>query len=111
MDLPFRDEEYSLELKLSFDREMFNSEVFLPIVGQALVEGAVLFGGDVLRVPRPDGLGLVELLVLNGGFLNLLRLLRLVLVVNLLDLGLLFTILLDLFVVFDLLKRRLAELL
>jgi len=43
MELPFWDKENSLELKLTLDGEMLNSEVFLPIVGQCLVEGAVLF--------------------------------------------------------------------
>jgi hypothetical protein len=89
---------------------MLDGEMFLPIVGQALVEGTILFGGNVLRVPRPNGLGLVELLIFNGDFLDLLRLLWLVLVlvIDLLDLGILFIILLDLFVVFDLLKKWLA---
>ena len=34
-----------------------------PIVGQALVEGAVLFWSDVRWVTSPDGLRLVELLL------------------------------------------------
>lgn len=33
MDLPFGDEEDGLELKLTFDGEMLNSKMFLPIVG------------------------------------------------------------------------------
>lgn len=90
----------------------------LPIVGEGLVEGRVLLGGDVLGVSGPERLGLVELLVLGGdleerkkkdersardrkereekvknatNLLNLLGLLllRLVLVVDLLDLVLL----------------------
>ena len=78
--------------------------MLFPVVGQALVESAILVRGDILWVPRPEGLGLVELLVLGGDLLNLLRLLGLVFVVNLLNLGLLL-ILVDFFlVVFDLLK-------
>ena len=106
MYLPFGDEEDSLELKLAFDGEMLDGKVLLPIIGQALVKGPILFGGDVLRVPRPDRLGLVELLVFNGNFLDLLRLLWLLLIVDLLDLGLFFIILFNLFfVVFYFLKK------
>ena len=107
MYLPFGNEEDSLELKLAFDGEMLNGKMLLPIVGQALVKGTILIGRDVLRVPRPDRLGFVELLVLDSDFLDLLRFLWLLLVVDLLDLGLLFIILFDLFfvVVFYLLKE------
>ena len=66
---------------------MLDGEVVLPVVGERLVEGAVLILGDVGGVARPDGLGLVELLVRLLGDLLLLRLLLLVLVlVDLLDL-------------------------
>ena len=76
--------------------------MLLPVVGQALVESTVLVRSNLLWVPRPEGLGLVELLVLGGDLLNLLGLFRLVFVVNFLDLGLLLVILLDLFfVIFD----------
>ena len=107
--LPFRDEENSLKLELTFDGEMLNCEMLFPIVCQALVKCTILFGGDFLRVPRPDGLCLVELLVFNGDFLDLLRLLRFVLVVDLLNLGLLLVIFLGLFALFDLLKNWLAR--
>ena len=110
MELPFGDEEHSLELKLTFNGEMLSGEVFLPIVGQALVEGTVLFGGNVLRIPRPDGLGLVEFLIFNGDFLDLLRLLWLVLLVNLLNRSLPPVILFgSFFVAFDLLINLLAR--
>jgi hypothetical protein len=90
---------------LTLNGEVLDSEVLLPVVGQALVESTVLVRSNVLWVPRPEGLGLVELLVLGGDLLNLLRLFGLLFVVNLLDLGLLFVILLDLFfVIFDLLE-------
>lgn len=62
-----------------------------PVVGQALVECAVLLRCDVLRVTRPDRLGLVEFFVRGLLLLDLLGLLLLGLVVfvlNLLDLGL-----------------------
>jgi len=104
-ELPFGDEENSLELKLTFNGEMLDGEVFLPIVGQGFVEATVLSGGDVLGDPRPDGLGRVEFLVFNGNFLDLLCLLRLVLLVDLLNLGLSFVILFGRFVAFDLLFK------
>jgi len=101
---PLRDEDDGLELELTLDGEVLNGKMFFPVVGQALVESAILVGSDILWVPRPDGLGLVELLVLGGDLLNLLHLLRFFFVVNLLDLGLLLLVL-DLFlVVFDLLE-------
>ena len=87
---------------MTLDGEVLDSEVLLPVVGQALVESTVLVGSNLLWVPRPEGLGLIELLVLGGDLLNLLRLFGLVFVVNFLDLGLLLVILLDLFfVIFD----------
>ena len=105
--LPLWDEEDGLELKLAFDGEMFNGKVLLPIVGQTFIEGTVLFLGDVLRVPRPNRLGLVKLLVFDGDFLDLFLLLWFVFVViDLLDLGFLFLILFDLFfVIFNFLKK------
>jgi len=89
---------------------MLDGKVLLPIIGQALVKGSILFGGDILRIPRPDRLGRVELLVFNGDFLDLLRLLWLFLIVDLLDLGLLFILLFDLFfVVFYFLMKSLTR--
>ena len=107
---PLGDEEDSLELKLTLDREMLDGKVLLPIVGQALVKGPILFGGDVLRVSRPDRLGLVEFLVFNGNFLDLLRLLWLFLIIDLFDLGLRFIIFFDFFffVVFYFLKKMIS---
>jgi hypothetical protein len=91
-DLPFRNEEDGLELELTFDGEMLHSQMVLPVVRQALVERAVFFGSDVVGIARPDGLGLVELLVRHLFLLDLLRLLFLwlvLLVLYLLDLRLL----------------------
>lgn len=42
-----------------------NSKVVLPVIGQALVELSIFLVGDVIRVPGPDGLGLVQLLLVN----------------------------------------------
>ena len=84
---------------------MLHGEVVLPVVGQALVERGVLLGGDVRGVARPDGLGLVELLVRGLLLLDLLRLLLLglVLVLDFLNLRLLLLVLDLLLVVLNLL--------
>ena len=101
--LPLRNEDNCLELELTLDREVLDSKVLFPVVCQALVKSAILVRSDILWVSRPERLGLVELFILGGDLLNLLRLLGLFFVVNLLDLGLFF-IILDLFlIVFDLL--------
>ena len=105
MDSPLRHEEDGLELELTFDGEVLDGKVVLPVVRQALVEGGVLLLGDVLRVARPDGLCLVQLLILDGLLLDLLRLLFLVLLlVNLFDLGLIFRLLISLLLVLNLLS-------
>jgi len=81
------DEEDGAELELTLDGEVLDSEVVLPVVGERLVEGGVLLLGDVGRVASPDGLGLVELLLLDLGLLDLLGLLLLLLLLLLLVLG------------------------
>ena len=103
---PLRDEDNCLELELTFDGEVFDGKVLFPVVGQTLVERAILIRSDILWIPRPERLGLVELLVLGGDLLNLLRLLGLVFVVNFLDLGLLLIVVIFglFFIVFDLLE-------
>ena len=84
---------------------MLDSEVVLPIVSQALVERPVLLVRDVRGVASPDGLGLVELLVLDSLLLDLLGLLWLVLLVlDLLNLGLLVLLLFRLLLVLNLLR-------
>jgi hypothetical protein len=89
--IPLGNEEDSLELELTFDGEVLDGKVVLPVIGQALVEGGVLLGSDVLRIARPDGLGLVQLLVGGLGLLDLLGLLLLLLILifNFLNLRLL----------------------
>ena len=64
------DEEEGAELELPLDGEVLDAEVLLPVVGQGLVELAVLLLGDVVRVPGPEGLSLVQLLVLCVFFLK-----------------------------------------
>ena len=103
---PLGDEEDSLELELTLNGEVLDGEVVLPIVGQALVERSVLLLGDLRGVARPDGLRLVELLVLNGLLLDLLGLLLLLFIlVNFFDLRLLAVLLCLLFllIIFNLL--------
>ena len=101
---PLGNEDDRLELELTLNREVLDGKVFFPVVSQALVESAILVGSDILGVPRPEGLGLVEFLVLGGDLLNLLRLLGFVFVVNLLDLGFLLIVVGLFFIVFDLLE-------
>ena len=97
---PLGDEEDGLELKLTLNGEVLDSEVLFPIVRQALVEGSVLLLGDIAGVTSPDRLRLVELLVGDFLLLDLLGLLLLVLIfVNLFDLGLLLGLILHLFLV------------
>lgn len=59
--VPLGDEEDRLELELSLDGEVLDGKVVLPVVGERLVESAVLLDGDVGGVAGPEGLGLVEL--------------------------------------------------
>ena len=83
--------------------------MFLPVVGKGLVEGPILFLRNVVRVTRPDRLRLVELLVDLALLLDLLLLLLLsFFVLNFLNLGLSFFILLLLglfFIILDLLRH------
>lgn len=82
---------------------MLDGKVVFPVIGQTLVERGVLFGGDLGGVASPDGLGLVKLLVLGLGLLDLFGLLGLsFLVLDFLDL-LVFT-LSDFLVILDLLQ-------
>ncbi|WVZ83180.1 hypothetical protein U9M48_030351 [Paspalum notatum var. saurae] len=88
-------EEDGLELQLPLHREVLHGEVVLPVVGQRLVEGRVLLACDLLRLPQPDRLLLVDLHPLVRHLLHLLLLLLVLLVgaavvvVELLDLALL----------------------
>lgn len=85
----------------------------LPVIGQALVERAVLLRLDVVGIAGPNGLRLVELLVLNLLLLDLflfLLVLGFVFVLYFLDLGLVLVfVLLLLLVVVDLLKRAISK--
>merc|ERR1719298_126973 len=79
------------ELELALNRKVLDSEVLLPVVGQSLVEGAVLLLGHLLGLARPDGLLLVHQVPLVRHLLDLLLLLLLLgglLLVDLLDLRL-----------------------
>ena len=89
------DVEDGAELELTLDGEVLDGQVVLPVVGERLVEGGVLLLGDVGGVASPDGLGLVQLLLLDLALLDGLGLLLLLLLVlvDLLDLGLLLLIL------------------
>ena len=112
MNSPLGKVKDGLELELTLDGEVLDCEVVLPVVGERLVEGRVLFLRDVGGVASPDGLSLVELLVGSLGLLDLLRLLvlglALLVLVNFLDLGLL-GVLLDSLIILDLLGTRSAS--
>jgi hypothetical protein len=89
-DVPLRNKKNRLELELTLDGEVLDSEMFLPVIRQALVEGAILFSRNVGRVARPDRLCLIEFFVCCLLFLDFLRLLflrLLLLILDLLDLG------------------------
>merc|ERR1712166_1502795 len=91
----FGDEEEGSELEGSFNGEVLDGEVFLPVVGEGFVESSVLILGDVLGRSNPDWLDLVEGLPLVRDFLNflgLLGLLNLRLILVLLPLGLLLSL-------------------
>merc|ERR1712133_25265 len=91
-------EQQSLELELSLDGEVFDGKMVFPVVGQALVEIAILLLGNVVGVTGPDRLRLVQFLVFDVFGLNLLRLFLILLVLvifvfvvfDFLDLGLFF---------------------
>jgi hypothetical protein len=94
---PLGNEENGAELELTLNGEVLDGKMVFPVVGERLVERGVLLLGDVGWVSGPDRLGLVELLLLNLGLLDLLCLLLLLfflLIVDFLDLGLLVLILL-----------------
>ena len=65
-------EEKSAELKGTFNIEVLEGEVSLPIVGETLVEVLILFLGDLFRLSHPDWLDLVESLELICDLLDLL---------------------------------------
>merc|ERR1719209_479032 len=65
--------------------------MFFPVVTQALVKFAILFGADVIGGSGPDRLGLVEFFILRIFLLNLF----LLLVVTLVSIGI--TVFTDIF--------------
>ncbi|PTD13153.1 hypothetical protein FCULG_00004790 [Fusarium culmorum] len=97
-------EEDGTELELTLDGEVLDSKVVLPVVGERLHTPL----GRCPGVASPDGLLLVELLLLDLGLLDLLGLglLLLLIVIDLLDLGLLVITLLG-----DLLSLLIGDLL
>ena len=76
---------------MTLNREVLDGKMVFPVVGQALVERAVLFCSDVRWVTSPNGFRLVELL-LGGRYLldlfSFFLLLVLLFVVDFLNLGL-----------------------
>merc|ERR1719323_2448260 len=85
---PLGDEEQSSELQLTLNGEVFHGKMFLPVVGERLVELSVLLVADVVWRPSPDWLCLVQLLVLAVLFFDCLLLLSISILPNVLNLGL-----------------------
>jgi hypothetical protein len=85
---------------------VLDGEVVLPVVGERLVEGAVLLSSDVVGVASPDGLSLVEDVVLGDRLLDLLLglVLLFILVLDFFDLGLLGVLISSLLLVLNLLS-------
>ena len=75
----FGDEDDGFELESSFDGELLDGEMVLPVVCQAFVEVGVVFLGDLFGLLHPDGLVLVELLQLGRDLFYFLLLLVLLL--------------------------------
>ena len=75
----FGDEDDGFELESSFDGELLDGEMVLPVVGQAFVEVGIVFLGDLFGLLHPDGLVLVELLQLGRDLFYFLLLLVLLL--------------------------------
>ena len=71
---PLRDKEDGLELKLALNREMFHSQVFFPVIGEALVERSVFILGDLFWLSQPNWFLLVDELPLMRHLLDLLEL-------------------------------------
>lgn len=51
-----------------------DSQVVLPVIGEAFVKLSILLLGDVIRVAGPNRLGLVQLLLINIFLLDFLSL-------------------------------------
>ncbi|KAJ0816041.1 hypothetical protein HanPI659440_Chr00c21g0734811 [Helianthus annuus] len=98
---PLRHKKDRLELQLSFNREVFHSQMFFPVIGQALVESSVFFLGDLFRFAKPDRFLFVDKLPLMRNLLDLLllALLFLFLFVNFLNVTFLFFFRLLIFIV------------
>ena len=55
---------------MAFNAEMFDGQMFFPIVGKGFVKFAIFFLRDIIGIASPDGLGLVKLFIF-GVFLLL----------------------------------------
>jgi len=85
---------------------VLDGKVIFPVVGQALVEGAVFLSSDVRGVASPNRLRLVELLVGGLSLLDLLGLLLLLLIfIDFLNLSV-FALLDFLLIILNLLKMK-----
>ena len=62
---PTGDEQQCSEFQLTFYREVLHCQVIFPVIGKTLVELSIFLLGDVIRVPGPNGLGLVQFFLIN----------------------------------------------
>jgi hypothetical protein len=103
----FGNEDYGPKFELTRDREVLDHKVILPVVGETLVESAILLSSDIGGITSPDGHCLVEFLVRNLLLLDIFRLFLLVFfIIDFLDLGLFLGLFLFLLLILDYLKNE-----
>jgi hypothetical protein len=56
----FGEEKNGLELQVTFDEELLDLKVLLPVIGKLLIKISVLLFFDIFRLPHPERLVLVE---------------------------------------------------
>merc|ERR1719333_183081 len=59
-----------MEFQLAFNAEMFDGQMFFPIVGQGFVKFAIFLLRNVIGVTGPDGFCLVQFLIFGVFFLD-----------------------------------------
>ena len=66
----FGNKQECTEFQLTFNAEMFDGQMFFPVIGQGFVKFTIFLLTNIVRVASPDGFGLVQLLVFNIFFLE-----------------------------------------
>jgi hypothetical protein len=101
------EEKDGFELQASFDGELLDMKVLLPVIGELLIKISVLLLFDIFRLPHPERFVLVDLLKLGR---DLLDLFLLFLLFFLLDFSFVLFFLLIIFIVRNLLLGCLLDL-